>query len=164
MKLYRRKPGNYVRKGRSLSPTGMKLCGHCNEEKPRERFHRSRNSWDGLYGYCKECCKDKMLNEYLKRTYGVTLMWYEEKMAEQNGGCAICGKEETIEHPGSKVLRLAVDHDHDTELVRGLLCNRCNCALAGYENLIRDGTLEKAKAYLARQNEEVSFDIFADED
>jgi hypothetical protein len=40
----------------------------------------------------------------------------------QNGVCAVCG-----EPPNTK--RLAVDHDHQTGEIRGLLCMHCNTAL-----------------------------------
>lgn len=46
----------------------------------------------------------------------------------QNGCCAICGKTEEAEGR-----RLALDHDHETGVVRGLLCLSCNQALGWYE-------------------------------
>lgn len=50
----------------------------------------------------------------------------------QHGLCAVCGEppngENTRAHWGGK---LCVDHDHDTEKIRGLLCNDCNLAV-GY--------------------------------
>ena len=48
---------------------------------------------------------------------------YEGMLAEQGGVCAICGNP-------PKVKRLHVDHDHATGVIRGLLCHRCNRALA----------------------------------
>jgi Recombination endonuclease VII len=46
-------------------------------------------------------------------------------LAEQGGGCAICGAE-------PKTKRLHVDHDHKTGAVRGLLCFRCNRLIPTY--------------------------------
>src|SRR4051812_20166221 len=40
---------------------------------------------------------------------------------EQQGFCAICGAEETLSRSG-KVQSLALDHNHETMQVRGLLC------------------------------------------
>ena len=60
-------------------------------------------------------------------------------LAEQNGVCWICGGKS-----GKK--RLAVDHDHKTGEVRGLLCKRCNRMLGYYRDAA--DTFEKAAVYL----------------
>ena len=49
-------------------------------------------------------------------------------LAEQDGVCGACGRAETITRAGN-LKTLAVDHDHGTGRVRGLLCGRCNTAL-----------------------------------
>lgn len=54
----------------------------------------------------------------LKR-YGITPRQYARMLEMQGGRCAICRKR-------PKTRRLAVDHDHQTKRVRGLLCMRCN--------------------------------------
>lgn len=49
---------------------------------------------------------------------------------EQGGVCAICNQPET--HTSSRSRRvkmLAIDHDHKTGHIRGLLCNNCNRAI-----------------------------------
>ncbi len=55
--------------------------------------------------------------------YGLTVEQYEAMYRAQNGGCAIC--------TGFNVAgrRLAVDHNHKTSKVRGLLCTGCNAAI-----------------------------------
>ena len=60
---------------------------------------------------------------HIKKTFGVTLEQYGEMFTRQNGVCAIC-KNECKTHT-----RLTVDHDHETDKVRGLLCFRCNTSL-----------------------------------
>jgi hypothetical protein len=55
----------------------------------------------------------------LKREYGLTIQMYEDMLTSQNGLCAICQRP-----PGQ--IRLAVDHNHMTGAVRGLLCGGCN--------------------------------------
>src|SRR5437899_4206973 len=55
---------------------------------------------------------------YKSRT-GIPQEEYDERLAAQGGGCAICGN-------APKTRRLHVDHDHKTGKVRGLLCHRCN--------------------------------------
>ena len=60
---------------------------------------------------------------HLKRKFGLTLEQYDELLASQGGGCAICGDAPEVN------VSLHIDHDHDTGAVRGLLCLRCNNAL-----------------------------------
>lgn len=60
-----------------------------------------------------------------KRFYGITAEDYQRMFAEQKGVCAICSQPETATMRG-QVMWLAVDHDHDTGAVRGLLCKECN--------------------------------------
>jgi len=64
----------------------------------------------------------------LKQHYGITVQQYEHLFTTQNGLCAICGQPESSVLDG-KIKRLAVDHDHVTGKVRGLLCGRCNTAI-----------------------------------
>ena len=60
-------------------------------------------------------------DEYIRgRKYGLKPGEYESMYGEQRGMCAICDKHE---------LKLAIDHDHYTGKVRGLLCRRCNLML-----------------------------------
>lgn len=67
---------------------------------------------------------------------GVTEAWYDAKLAEQGGGCAICGTTD----PGQGREAFALDHNHVTGEPRGLLCLKCNRALGllgdDFENLI----------------------------
>lgn len=62
----------------------------------------------------------------LKRLYGITLEQYDELLARQEEKCAVCQK-----HQSEFPVRLAVDHDHKTGEVRGLLCRYCNHRLVG---------------------------------
>lgn len=58
----------------------------------------------------------------VEKKYGISPEQYDAMFARQNGGCAVCGAP-----PGRR--RLAVDHNHATGVVRGLLCSSCNTAL-----------------------------------
>ena len=66
---------------------------------------------------------------------------FEELLEFQNGGCAICNK--PID---SLRRRMNIDHCHDTNVVRGLLCSGCNTGLGHLGDNI-EGLL-KAVAYL----------------
>ena len=64
----------------------------------------------------------------LMRYYGIDLAKYQEMLLSQNGVCAICFRPETSVVNG-KIKPLAVDHCHNSEKIRGLLCARCNQAV-----------------------------------
>ena len=81
----------------------------------------------------------------LQRKYGIDLEFYRYLLEKQNGVCALCGKPETTIRHG-KIIGLAVDHDHVTGKVRGLLCRKCNVSLGFFGDDIE--RLEKAIAYL----------------
>lgn len=81
---------------------------------------------------------------YLKRKYGVTPEWYDEQLAAQGGGCAICGK------PPRDDISLHVDHDHETGALRSLLCFTCNNLLGDVQDDAQ--LLAKAAAYLVRHD------------
>lgn len=59
------------------------------------------------------------------KKYNVAQYQYDRMFEYQHGRCAICGTEEA----GGNSTRLRVDHCHISGLVRGLLCDRCNCQL-----------------------------------
>jgi len=63
--------------------------------------------------------------KHLKRVYDITPEYWDLLFNAQNGMCAGCGTTE----PGGHHNTFHVDHNHDTEEVRGLLCGACNMAL-----------------------------------
>ena len=75
-------------------------------------------------------------------SYGLTVEDFETMKANQNGGCAICGGP-----PAGKYGVFVVDHDHETNRVRGLLCSPCNMGIG----LLKDDVwvLENAVQYLS---------------
>ncbi len=86
-------------------------------------------------------------NAYLIKKYGVTLVEAEEKLEKQNGGCAICQCSINLfKKPWQG--GIAVDHDHETGEVRGLLCHSCNVAIG----LLSENcdSLSGAQRYLAK--------------
>lgn len=77
-------------------------------------------------------------NEYgmkakLKTQYGMTYEDYWKMYHSQNGECKICNRKPVVGNTGSK-RPLVVDHCHDTNKVRGLLCNQCNIMLGMAQN------------------------------
>jgi len=75
------------------------------------------------------------------KQYGITIEQYEEMFRKQRGLCAICKK------PEDK-FRLAVDHNHITGKVRGLLCHNCNPAIGKFNHDVI--LLSRALKYLKK--------------
>jgi hypothetical protein len=67
---------------------------------------------------------EKVKDNNLRKTYGITLDDYREMLMAQNGRCAICKTDKPGPHPN-----FHVDHCHQTKKVRGLLCHNCNALL-----------------------------------
>jgi hypothetical protein len=81
--------------------------------KERAKANRKRHYEDN-----KQHSLEYSRNYTLKRKYNLTEEEYSVMLEKQGGTCAICF---------SKCTRaLAVDHEHATGRVRGLLCNNCN--------------------------------------
>lgn len=78
-------------------------------------------------------------SNHLKSRYGLSVDQYNEMLKAQNNKCAICGDD----CPTGR--SLAVDHNHDTGAVRGLLCSRCNIGIGQLKNITN---LAKAIEYL----------------
>lgn len=78
---------------------------------------------------------------WIKR-YGINQQDYENLLRTQNYACAICQTKE----PRGRHNKFHIDHDHTTNKVRGLLCDKCNRGL-GFFNDDKD-LLEKAAEYI----------------
>jgi len=74
----------------------------------------------------------------LKYRYGITEDDYHKMVNDQQCKCKICGNKP--QKP------LYVDHCHQTKVIRGLLCHKCNVAL-GHMNDDPE-QLERAANYL----------------
>jgi hypothetical protein len=60
--------------------------------------------------------------------YGIDIEEYTKLLEKQDFKCAICGSR------GSDIKSLAVDHDHATGKVRGLLCDSCNLGIGKFKD------------------------------
>lgn len=97
--------------------------------------------------YAGGLCHSHYLKNRTWKSFGFTVNDYLKMHKEQNGVCKICNKPESSKQNSSgKLKELAMDHCHDKNVIRGLLCNRCNRALG----LLRDdvSVLESAIKYL----------------
>ena len=141
-------------------------CPKCKKQKPMSGFYPSKTRSSGRDCYCKACYKkryhlphvrlrmqnylrtkylrekDVRADKTLRQKFGINLKDYDRLFEEQNGLCPICG-----DAPDGK--RFAVDHDHATGQVRGLLCHRCNPGIGYFrENIqILGSAIEYLKAF-----------------
>lgn len=95
----------------------------------------------------------EIANLRLMYKFGITLDEYNAISASQGGVCAICKMPEGIfDKKANRFRSLAVDHDHGTGAVRGLLCGACNKALG----LFRDNVeiINKACEYLKKERKQ----------
>ncbi|HDY66783.1 MAG TPA: hypothetical protein ENH85_03210 [Candidatus Scalindua sp.] len=65
--------------------------------------------------------------------YNINLKRYRELQSIQHNRCAICNTPRGMQ---SSKGRLCVDHDKNTNKVRGLLCGSCNIALGGFQHSV----------------------------
>lgn len=129
------------------------MCKECNKKKfiawrlknyakwlEYMRNHYQKSKENGSY-YKRKSVKPEIRRIYRRKNrYGLDHNLFLKILKRQNGKCAICS---TL-----FLGKFSVDHDHDANYVRGLLCNSCNHGLG----LFRDNVdyLKKAAIYLEK--------------
>jgi len=162
-----------------------KLCKKCQRVLPIISFGKNASSKDGFYYHCKPCGKavrdqreidhpGYAVKQYMKyrskltkeqiaaiharahfKKYGVTQEWFDKKLTQQKGCCAICGT-----NGNQRTRRFAIDHDHSCcgkncacdNCRRDILCDKCNFILGVIENIEWSA---KALAYLQRHGKDL---------
>lgn len=118
----------------------------------RTKSWRKANPEKAKAQYAKQNAKRKTESEATKRRrrckelqkrYGITFDRYDEILEKQDNRCAICACQAC---PSGR--SFAVDHDHDTGEVRGLLCKDCNIGLGMFKD--DKERLRSAALYLER--------------
>ena len=117
-----------------------KICHYCKKEKSLFCFRTAISNKDGFLNICIDCEKlrnrtskakeiksEENRKQTLMKRHNLTITQYQKLFDAQNGCCAICGK-----HQSELKKTLSVDHNHKTGVIRGLLCNTCNCAFETY--------------------------------
>jgi hypothetical protein len=120
-----------------------KVCSKCNIEKQRTSIFFPKNSktLDKFDSWCK-ICRGTYRSEFRRGIYRSMISDKDLVELIKTESCTICGSKE----------KLVVDHCHEGNFVRGMLCNHCNRGLGHF----RDSPLllEFAKMYLQFFSEE----------
>jgi hypothetical protein len=140
----------------------IKVCRKCTTEKPSSEFYlkRCRNVSGEVRTYlnpiCKECFaaetklwgaknperRKAICRSYQRRkSFGIDSSEYIRMHEKQDFACAICGVRDLYR-------RLDIDHDHETNKIRELLCSNCNNGLGRFQDSAE--LLRKAAEYLER--------------
>jgi hypothetical protein len=102
----------------------------------------------GGYQYLKKKSPEKYHRkkeeEALRYRYGITIEQRDKMLDEQGGLCAICSQELSVEVKSKN--KACVDHCHESNAIRGILCYQCNVGLGSF----KDNTelFERAIKYL----------------
>jgi hypothetical protein len=131
----------------------MKICKSCGKNKQLKSYYVSYQGVNGpVYAVeCKECSKkrttarhrklpEKQYEYSIKYKYGISMEEYFKILDSQGNVCAICKKDNRFKK------RFHLDHNHETNKVRGILCQTCNVGIGKFQDNIE--FLEAAIKYL----------------
>lgn len=149
-------------KHKLIKPDGIrKQCKDCRQEYRRKAHaknpeikRRQAKEWadknrDKLNADArqKRAANIKRFKGYaLKADFGLCIEEFDRMVNEQNNLCKLCGRPETTKHQSGKTKDLAVDHDHLTGKIRGLLCWVCNTGIGKLQD--SPELLRKAADYI----------------
>jgi hypothetical protein len=129
----------------------LKVCHKCQKAKRHSEFNRAANTRTGLNDACRSCAQEwfRTRGAHLKRVrelrtkYNVSLDEWNAMCVAQDGKCACCRTK--LQY------KPALDHCHDTLVVRGILCSNCNTGLGKLGDNVEG--LHRAETYLlSRRN------------
>jgi hypothetical protein len=103
------------------------------QDSHKEQVAEARSLWKEQHPEEHLTCQRR---SHLMRKYNMTIERYEQMEEAQGYVCAICGGPQN-----PKYKYFDIDHNHTTNVVRGLLCRRCNIVV---------GVLEKAPAIIKK--------------
>ena len=122
----------------------VKMSGQMRDKENYNRYHRE---------YQRKLLSDpevrhKKNRRRICRNKGITVEKYDEILAEQDNRCAIC-----LMHLSEATLtgkHFCIDHHHESNTVRGLLCTPCNAAIG----MLREDEeiMNRAIEYLRKHN------------
>jgi hypothetical protein len=124
-------------------------CQPCHVKARRERYQNDEGFRERLKANARnsyhreENWKNKWKWTTIQKLYGISKEEFEALLITQDNGCAIC-RVAFLKTPH-------VDHDHDSGVVRGLLCSRCNTMLGHARDSIE--ILKAAIEYLGKETD-----------
>lgn len=116
----------YGKEYRKKNPDFVKKVAENHKEYLKEyRQVKKKERNEYLKEWYRKNPEKKRAQKYRNR-YGIDIEDYEKILKEQNGVCAICGGTDL----GRKSAKyFVIDHCHETNKIRGLLCHKCNMIL-----------------------------------
>lgn len=142
----------------------MKECRKCHEQKPLDGFKPTKQNKDGRSGTCRDCDNAAYREWYQRNRYkklastnrykaiklgykgGAMVYPADGDLPPNNGRCQIC------DETSDRLLHL--DHDHETGVIRGWLCQKCNRGLGLFQD--SPERLKQALTYLEAANKSLS--------
>lgn len=121
----------------------QRRCKECMKKATKDWYQRNKDN--PLRKSINERRKAEVRENLRKHKYGITPVEFQSLLESQNNVCAICGNPESKTIRGYKC-ELSVDHCHNSQKVRGLLCASCNVGIGFFQDNL--DLLEKAIAYL----------------
>ena len=129
--------GNEARLSTGADRERMKRWREANKDRVRayQKVWREKNA-SAVSEYQKQymaryqenpCVQEKGKRLYLWTKYRLRPADFNNLWEQQDGKCAIC--ENKMLPKGRAPLSVAVDHNHETGVVRGLLCKTCNAGI-----------------------------------
>ena len=147
------------RRGRAEPVIACKICHNLtcgraralNRDKANEWARNDRKNNPDKYreqskNYKKKNWQKISVGESLRKL-GITNEQYNNMLLVQDNKCAICYQYETRKsRTEGNICRMAIDHCHTTNKVRGLLCHACNLGIGYFKD--DASLLKKAISYL----------------
>ena len=114
------------------------------KKRRRERYQSNKKHHRELDRVHYHKNEERHRELWASKKYGISVEEY--RLLNQKEVCDICQQKEMAIGRNGKIKRLAIDHNHETGKVRGLLCQKCNQAVG----LLREDIdlVEKVKDYL----------------
>jgi hypothetical protein len=142
-----------TRRKKQANEKGEWKCSCCQQWLPSSAYSKNKQQTSGLHYECRACNKARVRGYNIKTKYGIEASSVEVMLEEQNHKCDICFKPIEISLNRDKsnyATRACVDHDHETNKVRGILCVLCNMGLGKFKDDI--SSLKRAIEYLKKHN------------